>query len=160
MKKKEWIREKYWDDRRPRYDLDFVEVHVSPAELEIFLKEHEERFSKSNVLDESFLIDRKRRDQMSEDIYKAAASCLTDLQFQIFILRYKFGLLENEIARQSKVTQPYVSDALLVCYRKIRIALKLEAKSKRNPRNPSKGKSKKKASKQAKRPHRRYPKNP
>lgn len=149
MRKKEFIREKHWDERRPRYDLDFVEVHVSPGELDAFLRQHAEQYIRTHEIDETtYLIDRKRREQMSEEIYKAAAASLTDRQFQIFILRYKFGLLEVEIARQVGVIQPYVSNTLKVSHAKIRRTLNLEAKSKRGPRTSFK--AKKKAPKQSK----------
>lgn len=152
MSKKEKIREKHYDERRPGYDLDFVEVHVSPEELDNFLREHAERFVRNNEIDDSnFLVDRKRRDDMTDEIYNTAKACLTDRQFQIFLYRYKFGLLEIHIARRIGVIQPYVSNTLKVCHAKIRRALNLEAKSKRKPRKSLKIKNKKKAPKKAKR---------
>lgn len=148
MGKKQLIREKFWDERRPRYDLDFVEVHVSPAELDVFLRDHAERFIRNNDVDEATnTTDSKRHDDMKSEIYDAAKAVLTDKQFQIFILRYKFGLLETQIARRIGVIQPYVSNTLKVCHAKIRIALKLEAKAKRGPRKPSHVSPKKKATK-------------
>ena len=150
MSRKEKIREKFWDERRPRYDLDFVEVHVSPEELDAFLREHAERFIRNNEIEGSnFLVDRKRREEMTDEVYQTAKNVLTDKQFQIFLLRYKFGLKEIQIASRIGVIQPYVSNTLKVCHAKIRVALKLEAKSKRTPRK-LKPKLKKKPSKSSK----------
>ena len=127
--------------------MDFVEVFLPPEDIDKFLREHSERFVRQHEIEDSyFLIDRKRRERLMNKIYKAAAKCLTDRQFQIFILRYKFGFLETEIARQVQVIQPYVSNTLKVCNTKIRRILRLEKKPKRKknrkPKNASKNSTK------------------
>ena len=135
MKRKIKVRDKFWDEKRPNCDLDFVEIFMAPEDLDVFLREHSEKFKRRHEIDESnYLIDRKKKEQMAEEIYKSAAACLTNRQFQIFILRYKFAFLENEIARQIDVIQPYVSNTLKVCHKKIRRYLHLEVKAKRSPR--------------------------
>jgi predicted DNA-binding protein YlxM (UPF0122 family) len=144
MARKIKVRDKYWDEKSPNHDLDFVEVFLSPSDIDAFIREHAERFVRNSEIDEStILVDRKRKEQMMEEIYKAASSCLTNRQFQIFILRYKFGFLEVEIARQVDVIQPYVSNTLKVCHKKIRRFLKLEIKAKRKHNKKVKNAAKK-----------------
>lgn len=160
MNKKQFERDKHWDERRPGYDLDFVEVHVAPADFDSFIHEHAERFLRNNEIDPAtYLIDRKRRDQMRDEIYHVARACLTDRQFEIFLWRYKFRRKEIDIARLVGTIQPYVSNTLKVCHAKIRRALNLEAKKKRGPRQ-SRHKFKKKPSKSTKKIVKKVSKKP
>lgn len=138
MPKKIKIRDKYWDENQPNRDFDFIEAFLSQEQSDNYINSHAARVANN-------LVDHKKLDQMRDQIYQAAAACLTDRQFQIFILRYKFGFLEVEIARQIEVIQPYVSNTLKVCHKKIRRYLNLEVKAKRGPRrakNASKKQSK------------------
>lgn len=160
MKRKQFERDKHWDERRPGYDLDFVEVHVAPEDFDSFIHDHAEPFLRASEIDPAtYLVDRKRRDQMREEIYKVARACLTDRQFEIFLYRYKFRRKEIDIARLVGTIQPYVSNTLKVCHAKIRRALNLEAKTKRGPRR-LKTKFKKKASKSTKKTTKKVKKKP
>lgn len=135
MNKKEKIRDKFWDERRPRFDLDYIEVSVAPEDLDAYVRAHSKHaVTEDDAGDPTYLIDRKRRENMLEDVYKTAAKILTDRQFQIFIMRYKFGLKEIEISRQARVNQPYVSNILRTCHAKIRVALNLQERKKGKPR--------------------------
>lgn len=144
MNKKIKIRDKFFSESRPRTDLDYIEVSVAPEDLDTYVRTH----SKHAVIEDesgepTYLIDRKRREGMLEEVYKTAAKVLTDRQFQVFIMRYKFGLKETEIARQASVDQGYVSVLLRNCHKKIRIAMNLQQRRKLKPRGAPVSTSKK-----------------
>jgi hypothetical protein len=131
-KKKELIRDKYWEEDRPGFDYDFVEWLVAPDELDAIVRANSERFGFITELDPTdFLPDRKRQEELLKQIYESAAKTLTKQQYKIFIMRYLCSLKEEDIARQMDVSQAYVAATLPVIHSKIRQILSLEPLSHR-----------------------------
>lgn len=149
MKKKkpqiEKIRDKYWEEDRPGANYDFFELLTAPEDLEEVINAHSERFGLIQELDPSdYLPDRKRQEEMLQQICEAAAKVLTPSQYKVFIMRYKFGLKEEDIAKQMGTSQPYVSRTIPVLHYKIRKALQIEPPRRRKTvKNTPKTRSKK-----------------
>lgn len=135
---KEKIRDKFWEDDRPGFDYDFVEWLVAPDELDAVVRANSEKFGFLEDLNPSdFMPDRKRQEELLHSVYESAAKTLTEQQYRIFILRYLFGLKEEDIARQMSVSQAYVAATLPTIHSKIRQILELEPLSKRGPKKGS-----------------------
>ena len=49
----EKIRDKYWDERRPGFDLDRLEVYVPENILDAFLLEHAKKYTHRKNLEPS-----------------------------------------------------------------------------------------------------------
>lgn len=152
-KRKEIIRDKFWEEDRPGFDYDFVEWLVAPEELDAVVRANSERFGFIEELDPTdFLPDRKRQEEMLQRIYESAAKTLTPQQYKIFTLRYLFALKEEDIARQMNVSQAYVAATLTVIHSKIRQILELEPLSKRGRKKFTKMRRKPTAKKSLKKP--------
>lgn len=125
----EKIRDKYWDERRPGFDMDMLEVYIPENILDAFLQEHAKKYVHRKNLEPSDLMHNKRRhDKLMYKIFKAASIVLTDRQFEIFVLRYKCYLKEMDIADQLGVDQSYISNVLKASYLNIKLALRLVKK--------------------------------
>lgn len=124
---KERIRDKYWSDRHPNTDLDFVEVALPSESVDVFLRKYARHYLEAieEADPDQIQQTRKRKDRLLRKIFKAASSGFTDRQFQIFILRYIFKLKETDIAGQIHVDQSYVSNVLKACHQKLHKLLRL-----------------------------------
>jgi hypothetical protein len=143
-KKIEKVRDKYWEENRPGVDYDFIEWLCPPNELDAIVRANSAKFGFIEELDPAdFLPDRKKQEELLQQIYAAAAKVLTPQQYKIFLMRYLFGLKEVDIAKQMGVSQPYIAANIPVVHSKIRKALLLEPTSKRGRKRLSKNVSKK-----------------
>ena len=122
----EKIRDKFWDERRPGFDMDRLEVYIPEHILDAFLREHSQSFKYRQPLETSDLMrNRRKYDKLIYKIFKAASIVLTDRQFEIFILRYKCLMKEIDIANQLNVDQSYISNVLKASHLNIKLALRL-----------------------------------
>ena len=122
----ERIRDKYWDERRPGFDMDRLEIYIPENILDAFLREHAQSFKYKEQLEPVDLMrDRRKYDKLLYKVFKAASIVLTDRQFEIFILRYKCFMKETDIATQLGVDQSYISNVLKASYLNIQLALRL-----------------------------------
>jgi DNA-directed RNA polymerase specialized sigma24 family protein len=124
--KQEKVRDKYWDEKHPKNDLDFVEISLAPDTFDLFLKTYAPKYyCELTTSTEDQQKVKKRKERLLRKIFKSASLTLTDRQFQIFILRHIFGLKEMEMARQLDVDQSYIANVLKASHFKIKKILRL-----------------------------------
>jgi hypothetical protein len=123
--KKERIRDKFWDENDPLNDVDFIEVSAAPETLDELLRKYAPTYVQSHD-GSSSIRHRVRRKRLIRKIFKAAATCLTDRQFQIFVLRNVLAYKETVIANQLGVNQSYIANVLKISYVKIQNTLRLK----------------------------------
>ena len=137
-KPKKKVREKFFLEDTPGVDLDFIETSLPTRER--YLKEDDlyndednseiNRYSKFKSLDEfifehaerylrqknrpygDLLRDKKRIEKLQYKLDKAASLYFTDIQFKVYVLRYKCHAKEKEIAYQLGCNQSHVSHVL------------------------------------------------
>lgn len=126
------IRDKFWQEHRPNFDLDLLELYVSsPEEMDRLLSSRVPAHLRHLSSTEQILRVRKKIDKLLYKVYRAASICLTDKQWRIFVLRYKFGLTQVQVAEQIGCIQQYVQLVLTKIHEKLQIALRLRPKKKR-----------------------------
>ena len=131
MKKRIKIRDKYIIESSPNRDIDMIELLLPPSEVDKVVERYAIPSVRKPSRDLDYMIKRdEERKQMRSDVYKAAASCLTNRQFEIFILRYKGGFKEREISAKLGVNQPYISIVLHACNEKLKRKLGFPSKMK------------------------------
>jgi len=131
VSKKEKVRDKFYSTDDPKNDVDFIEISTATSEQ---LDQLVQKYSKLQAppIDDDIdneVVQQKnhrRKERLVRKIFKAASMVLTDIQFQIFILRTVCAAKEKEIAAQLSVNQSYVSNVLRASNQKIRIALRLK----------------------------------
>ena len=128
MRKKERIREKFWNEKDPKNDLDYVEVSLPDESIDAFIQHYAlaSYLRTEQMTPEEQSRAAERRARLLRKIMKAASLVLTDRQFQIFTLRHVTGLKEVDIAQQVEVNQSYISSVLHTSYKKIKKALRLK----------------------------------
>ena len=131
MKKKVKIRDKYVLSDTPKRDIDFIEISLPDNEVDAFVNKYATSYLRRQSQDLADLIKRdKERQKMKDDLYKAASECLTNKQFEIFILRFKGGMKEIDIAEKLGVYQGYISIVLNACKEKLKRKLGFPSKMK------------------------------
>lgn len=113
MSEKKTIRDRYFSEEQPSNNYDFVEVLVGDtAALEQYIYNSPQI---QQVLGSSFQVGlpndsheltQKKQKRLLKKIMQAASSCLTDRQFQIFVLRFIFNLTQEEVA--SRLTREHL----------------------------------------------------
>lgn len=157
-KKKGTVRDRYYPVDQPKNNYDFVEILVGDMDsLERYIYESPQV---QQVMGSSYQGDvtplskeliQKKQKRLLKKVMQAASQVLTDRQMQVFLLRFVFGLTQEEIADRltrehvgrprldkkmkssmlpKKISQPYIVQTLTVVVAKIRKALRLEVHSK------------------------------
>lgn len=159
MTKKKKVRDRYFSEDQPSNNLDFVEVSIHNMDaLDAYINQSPlvQQALGKRFFGEIKLEGEKDKDKgqirtkrLLQKVLKAAATCLTDRQFQVFILRFLFNLTEEEIAERlvreyvgrprldnkrikmktvpKKVSQPYCSEVIERCVVKIKKELRLKS---------------------------------
>jgi len=131
MKKKIKVRDKFIFEDHPKRDIDFIEISLPDHEVDNFVNKYAPDYFRKQSQDLSQLIERENdKKKMRDSLYKAASECLTNKQFEIFILRFKGGMKEIEIAEKLKVNQAYIAIVLNACKEKLKRKLGFPSKMK------------------------------
>lgn len=112
-KRKKTVRDRYIDPNLPSNNLDYVETPIlSPEALDSYIYNSPQV---QQVLGSSFQLGpipvdpekaQLRQKRLLKKVLAAASQVLTDRQFQVFLLRFVFGLTEEEIA--TRLVREYV----------------------------------------------------
>lgn len=134
---KKKVREKFFFEDTPGVDLDFIEVQLPAGEnflkeddiyddtpgssnknygyknLDEFIRKHADRYLKQKDRPYVDLLKDKRRvEKLQHKLDRAASLYFTDVQFKVYVLRYKCGVKEKAIAHQLNCNQSYVASIL------------------------------------------------
>lgn len=132
-KKIKIIKEKVYDPRSPKKDLDYVELSLDGINIDNYVKKYgSTKFFEKSTDTESQQSMHKKKERLIKKIFKAASLTLTDIQFQVFILRHVVCLKQADIAAQLKVNQSYVAAILKACNHKIKKILRLKLPQKQD----------------------------
>lgn len=96
-------------------DYHYFEVGITDLDLERHF--NIEEFVDTEE-DRRTNFERKRR--LLRKVYKLAASCLTDRQLQIFLMRYKLEMRVHDIAKYLRVSEAYVSSVVKIVVHKLK----------------------------------------
>ena len=127
MKRKQFIREKFWSDAQPTNNLDFVEISLPNEAVDDFIRKYAKSYFKNVGVKETQRM-RKKKERLVRKILKAGSLYFTDRQWQIFIHRYICSLKEVEIAAQLSVDQSYIASVLKACHLKLQKILGMKNK--------------------------------
>ncbi|MEE9214889.1 MAG: hypothetical protein V3U54_08865 [Thermodesulfobacteriota bacterium] len=121
MKKRVKVRDKFVFEDHPKRDIDFMEVSLPDHEVDNFVNKYAPTYFRRRSQDIDQLRQHEdKKQQMRDALYKAASECLTNKQFEIFILRYKGLMKEVDIAQRLGVYQGYISTVLNACKEKLK----------------------------------------
>jgi len=148
---KKKVREKFFFEDTPGVDLDFIEIPLPTREgffkeedtsgddgssggnkqygyknLDEFILEHANRYIRQKDRPYGDLLkDKRRAEKLQYKLDRAASLYFTEVQFKIYVLRYKCGVKEKAIAHQMGRNQSYVAHVLRNINTKLKDLLRL-----------------------------------
>jgi DNA-directed RNA polymerase specialized sigma24 family protein len=106
-------------------NTDFIEISMPNEELDIVAQKQYQLLSQRNdpVLRKHWV---RRQEKLLRKVFKAASQVLTESQFQVFVMKFVYGLINREIADQLGKDISYPPRVLKACVKKIQKKLRVE----------------------------------
>ena len=154
-KPKQKVRDKFFFEDRPGVDIDFIEIPLPTGDgftkeegmdngsddvnssagkermlnLEEFIFEYANRYLRQKDRPYGDLLrDKRRIEKLQYKLDKAASTYFTDIQFKVYVLRYKCYSKEKDIAIQLGCNQSHVAHILKGINKKFTALLRLDKK--------------------------------
>lgn len=106
-------------------NIDFVEINMTHENLEKIAQKNAQLLNQRNdpILRKKTV---RRQEKLLRKVLKASSQVLTDDQHQVFVMRFIYGLGNQEIANQLGKNVSYPPRILKACIKKIQKRLRVE----------------------------------